>query len=418
MNNSLADTLFSSLIEYPQIYIGDKKGNKMKLLYIIIIFLSCLNSVYAQNKPSLEIERVMLESDIERGSKLSLSPSGSLIAYINRTDLCILLIEFNETSCKNIPWSDGYLENISSLNALYLEWSPDENYLTFAKYPFFNPIYDSDIWLFDIESQEFSNLTEDRIEGIVNQYQNQSVLIDFHPLWDPSSEVIYFFRARVDNLMILEVEGLFKISLPEKTTNFLHPLSGNYYFNTFKASLSPAGDKLAMIRPAPFPEGEIQALNILSLRDFSNSWFYPEQFREGWDENIEYIGFTQYTYLEWTGNNILINMFGSTSSTVNGDVSYLFYEILVDNQQIRALNFTKKCDKQGVMTSLIPIGFPAIYLFSDRNKIYLFNNDMEKCTGLAKFEKRFDFIPYIIKVKNEYFLLGNDLLFRIIIKYI
>jgi len=101
--------------------------------------------------------------------KAQLSPSGEHIAWLELdVGVCLFQVGPNETSCYPWPWPDNYAtsKSVNNLNYMYMDWSNDSRYLALAKFPFFTAVpSDSDIWIFEVDSKEFINITEDNFDG-------------------------------------------------------------------------------------------------------------------------------------------------------------------------------------------------------------------------------------------------------------
>jgi Tol biopolymer transport system component len=77
-----------------------------------------------------------------------------------------------------------------------MPWSPDGHRLAFTEnlFQFFN---ESDIWVFDVAQETFTDLTDDGLTGS-NPFMHPSdtpALLDYLPTWNPVTGDLYFFRS-------------------------------------------------------------------------------------------------------------------------------------------------------------------------------------------------------------------------------
>lgn len=128
-------------------------------------------------------------------SHVTLSTSGDQLVwpesvgrFWNREgELCIYTFESAATECAISPdIFEGY--------PYAFFWSPDDAHVAFTE----NPIqlgYESDIWVFNPESQEYVDLTDDGVQGDWISAEPGSYTLDYLPMWNHQDGDIYFWRS-------------------------------------------------------------------------------------------------------------------------------------------------------------------------------------------------------------------------------
>lgn len=168
-----------------------------------------------------------------------LAPSGEVFAHL-RQNVCIYEGTVEQT-CVEIP------EDLRSLDPETVRWSPDSRYLAFHE-NFFQMFIDPDIWVWDTQTGELRDLTDDG--------QDRSLLtsdtwknIDTMPDWLPDGRTLFLRYSRVNgetlppDIYAIEPSGSGLTKLG--TIHTTDPIS--IY------GLSTAGDKLVYNY---FPAGE------------------------------------------------------------------------------------------------------------------------------------------------------------------
>lgn len=120
-------------------------------------------------------------------SSMELSPNGDrLLVAQNFSDLCVYdTVTLQELGCPHTP------ETISRIDLERITWSPDQSKLALTEYsPYM--LEESDIWVLDIETGEFTNLTDDGVSG---RYSD-GYEMDYMPLWSLDGGEIYFVRTK------------------------------------------------------------------------------------------------------------------------------------------------------------------------------------------------------------------------------
>jgi Tol biopolymer transport system component len=126
----------------------------------------------------------------------SLSPTGDRLAFFNTsggkrgrdTQICIYDFAQDESACAVFPTE-------FQLYPGALVWSPDGASIAMSEDPF-GSSKESDIWIYDVESQSFADKTDDGLTGSWRSLQStQSVDLDYLPTWNPQDGSLYFWRA-------------------------------------------------------------------------------------------------------------------------------------------------------------------------------------------------------------------------------
>jgi hypothetical protein len=201
------------------------------------------------------IEEAIGEKDV---AFPTLSPDGSTIAWIKSdsglrskemTQLCFYSFDAAANNCVDKP------EEYDSYPA-QLVWSPDSAYITFSE----NPIQlgnESDIWVFDVASGEFNDLTDDGQYGIWSSLEAGAYTLDYLPMWNAADGLIYFWRSVPDGeggatLDIYRVpptggEAELAVDLPDSVAIALPTWDFEYFYMDGPWAISPDGGKAAVI---------------------------------------------------------------------------------------------------------------------------------------------------------------------------
>lgn len=127
----------------------------------------------------------------------TLSPSGAMLAYYldgGRRDepsrLCVYTFQTAGKVCHPLPDAFEYYP-------YDLAWSPDETAIAFSE----NPVEmsrESDIWLLDVASGAYTDLTDDGVTGS-RQVDDGAVpnALDYLPSWSPAGDAIVFWRGAI-----------------------------------------------------------------------------------------------------------------------------------------------------------------------------------------------------------------------------
>ncbi|MGH2549069.1 MAG: TolB family protein [Thermomicrobiales bacterium] len=130
----------------------------------------------------------------ERSRLLELSPSGELVAGINDDEeLC----SFEVPSGDEIACVDVRQQKIS-VDFESISWAPDSSAFVFSV-PAFAYFTDGDLWMFDANTGDLNNLTDDGIEGKLpltgDLAAGEVMNVDVAPVWSPDGASIAFSRS-------------------------------------------------------------------------------------------------------------------------------------------------------------------------------------------------------------------------------
>ncbi len=151
-----------------------------------------------------------------------ISPDGSMIAVSNSDELCLLYLADNSATCYERPedfrWSPESPE-----------WSPDSAHIVLTE-DATQRMYESDIWLFDVENGVFTNRTDDGVFGQWLRMGGGEYALDYTPRWNPVTGDLYFFRSeRSSNENIPFTLELYRLSPEGGEAELMHDLTGQMY---------------------------------------------------------------------------------------------------------------------------------------------------------------------------------------------
>ena len=136
-------------------------------------------------------------SEVGETRQMVLSPDGSQLAWNDSTtiDLCTYSFDTEETICTDYPDDDPDGNNALLNIHDTLFWSPDSTRIALTE-EFFRELLESDIWLYDVASSTFTDLTNDDASGSLIRLDDYDVeyIIDSYPIWHPENGDLYFFR--------------------------------------------------------------------------------------------------------------------------------------------------------------------------------------------------------------------------------
>ncbi len=124
----------------------------------------------------------------------TLSPDGTTVVALGEIEngpiVCRYNLDSAEVACKTIE-PPGAAFRVSREN---LSWSPDSRQIALHEDTFRNMV-DSDIWVLDVESLTFANMTDDGVYGNWLKDSDKPIALDYTPLWNPVTGDLYFFRS-------------------------------------------------------------------------------------------------------------------------------------------------------------------------------------------------------------------------------
>jgi Tol biopolymer transport system component len=115
-----------------------------------------------------------------------LSPDGALVAGVGPEDtICVWVVETLAASC-----ADERLP----IREETIVWSPDGTAVAFAL-DAIRLLYESDIYVYDVQRGQLANLTDDGVEGDLLDTIDADPPMDDVPTWSPDSRRIAFVRS-------------------------------------------------------------------------------------------------------------------------------------------------------------------------------------------------------------------------------
>lgn len=305
---------------------------------LLLLLIACTN---AQNEPPT-IEYIAITELVDtniRYDRFELSPSGRFLAILGREELCVYDIGADILECTLQPLDDDDINTLASLSIIYLTWSPNEQYLALANHPHYSASLgrDIDIWLYDITSKQFKNLTDDGIKGYYNSYEDDGSFVtldadvDFFPLWDKSSQNIYFFRSVPDDEYRLLLDmSVYRVSLANDEVHGVYSLPEIFDPFIHQASISPDGTQLAMVLGTLRDDKSQSGIWLVNLGEGTfEQVIQKDRFSEGltgdveaWVDEITVWSFDWYENLVWQNNNTLLALLKAYGEDIESDTTY------------------------------------------------------------------------------------------------
>jgi hypothetical protein len=162
-------------------------GVIVSLLIAIPMWSQDLNSVISVTNLGDKIENYT-------GVAHALAPNGTMVAYSTQIDngdervrsLCIYIFTEETANCTAFPTKSEIWR------ADRLVWSPDSRKIAMTE-DLFQRLDEPDIWMFDLDTQTFDNLTDD---GTTESLEDGiGGTVDYFPVWHPLSGDLYFLRS-------------------------------------------------------------------------------------------------------------------------------------------------------------------------------------------------------------------------------
>ena len=177
----------------------------------------------------------------------TLSPDGTTIVVfgdVSESDVvCRYNLDSKEVACKTIEPPEAAFR-VSREN---LSWSPDSKQIALHEDTFRNMV-DSDIWLLDVESLTFTNMTDDGVYGNWLKEKDKPFALDYTPVWNPVTGELYFFRSVKED----ETWGVDLYRIPKGSADAELALDIDADLVTFtmqnqtRAAMSPDGTQIAI----------------------------------------------------------------------------------------------------------------------------------------------------------------------------
>jgi dipeptidyl aminopeptidase/acylaminoacyl peptidase len=284
-----------------------------------------------------------------------LSPDGKMVAWIVPTtarkeaSLCLANIADGGQNCYAAAGFEGM--------PYRLVWSPDGRWIAFSEDPAAQAM-ESDIWLFDVAHRTLSNRTDDSVQGRYADATDDFTL-DYLPMWDPASGLLYFWRSTPDqegrlslDLMRLdpnaagkaELVRSFGLSLGDGLVRF----GWQRFYLQGPSTIAPDGSRLAVLI-APAQEMDLSAKHALWLIDLENPQAPPQQLATSlsWQS-----GLPQWSNqpaigrgLQWTadGKGIVV---AALSSDLRLPLLIPYYVAVASGKVTPIVNFSDSSDRE------------------------------------------------------------------------
>lgn len=189
-----------------------------------------------------------LDANIGRFSYLS--PDGTQLAYESDDSICVYTIASQSETCTVLP------ETAEKPTNLY--WSPDGQYVAFHQ-DFIRLFIESDVWLYEVETEKLVNLTDDGVEDYGFGGVEEETWLDLAITWGPDNQ-IYVVRivAKPSDDSIRNAEFLLlkvdpesgEVSTVEDLTGIIDPTSIYDFSDNISLdgalSVSPDASQLAV----------------------------------------------------------------------------------------------------------------------------------------------------------------------------
>jgi hypothetical protein len=166
------------------------------VLLFMLISVFGLSGVSAQTETSswkltgAQSLEELLGEDYDLRSQPILAPDGSALAWGDLWSRQMKIFTLADRQLTTYPWPKNFFGY--GPNSL-LSWSPDSQYLTFNESFFFLNI-ESDIWMLDLASGEYTDRTDDGVMGNWSKL-DKAVMLDYLSVWNPADGDLYFFRS-------------------------------------------------------------------------------------------------------------------------------------------------------------------------------------------------------------------------------
>lgn len=180
----------------------------MNRLWLVLLILFTVPAL-AQGDPTpldpetltaRELIRLPLLSGPARTSA-HLAPDGDRLMHVRGTTFCLYALIGVEIGCSDMV-EQGVVENRGyNIDADSISWSPDGKYMAFTTEVWLM-LRDSDIWVLDVDSGRFHNMTDDGYDGrvFVGDIPDRAV-IDSTPVWMPDGRLAFARHAATSNVV-------------------------------------------------------------------------------------------------------------------------------------------------------------------------------------------------------------------------
>jgi len=175
----------------------------MRAILLLVLYFLALPS-FAQNTPldsetltARELIRLPLLSAPARTSA-HLAPDGERFMHVRGTTFCLYALIGLQIGCSDMV-EQGVTDNRGlNIDADSIAWSPDGQYLAFTT-DVWTMLRDSDIWVLDVSSGRFHNMTDDGYDGRIGFGDGipERTTIDTSPVWMPDGRLSFIRHAAI-----------------------------------------------------------------------------------------------------------------------------------------------------------------------------------------------------------------------------
>lgn len=173
------------------------------------------------------------------GTAALLAPDGSGFAYFRNHELCLYTLSGEKGNC--ITFNKDVHIDVETL-----QWSPDSKKIAFSE-DFLITFRDSDIWLYDTETNTVKDLTPNanREKKLISNSDPKVIFtVDLIPQWSSDSLSIYFIRYAFSTTK--EARPHFtKINITDGTIEEAGVVESSVAFSSYSFELSPNNSQVA-----------------------------------------------------------------------------------------------------------------------------------------------------------------------------
>lgn len=165
----------------------------LRMVGALLALLLVVGVVSAQAELQVDDLLPALEALAPVNSSLTLSPDGTRVAWGAPGGLCLYDLDAEAGDCHAFP--EKFAGSFGEYNPL--RWSPDSAAVAFTE-DAFRLMNDSDVWVYKLASGEFTNLTDDGVEGgwLGPKIENTSFALDYAATWNPVDGDLYYFHSQ------------------------------------------------------------------------------------------------------------------------------------------------------------------------------------------------------------------------------
>jgi dipeptidyl aminopeptidase/acylaminoacyl peptidase len=243
---------------------------RLLITWVVLAIALGLTVAHAQTPTWKVVEYRFVNDLIGTGYALHqarLSPDGAMIAIPDpKQGMCLYRFATKGVTCTPWPDSDERKFRPGGSYSTY-SWSPDSQYIAFTE-SLFDFFLESDLWLYDVATGEFSNRTNDNVYSDVLRSQEQKPPLDYLPMWNPANGDLYFFRSFRAQDQITSELFLFplKRETPKSVRDITEPALPTW--SVFRpAAIAPDGNAVALIALASKRGDPKSGIWLLNLKD-------------------------------------------------------------------------------------------------------------------------------------------------------